>query len=373
MQEWNPKKQHTAAWRRYEKYKVATTVGGALNLGARSVDIKYDLDHRFATKHFATPPPQSEPLQAHVNEVAEASLHTASYKHPPPPADHPLPARSTNRARAATASLRAAPVKRCSHSRGVDEELVLVPAGDPSAMCIPGSSRETHGSLASEREVQQQAELTQDLQTQLQTERIAVLRLEGELEVWKAEATSKEREIAELNQSVDAMKCEIAKLKQSARLPAERHQHITSRSQVVELALCACAHVESRSRSKGALLARQCEDARAWVAWMGEHLPCAMLQQHCPRVLAALVLHAAWCMEWGDGFPFTKCILRLVECTRHGRGHDLAFPQRAPLLAMQFLKLSAADCGKAAEAHSQLLMSIGKSSARGMPGRASED
>ena len=294
FQEWNPKKQHTAAWRRYEKYKVATTVGGALNLGARSVDIKYDLDHRFATKHFATPPPQSEPLQAHVNEVAEASLHTASYKHPPPPADHPLPARSTNRARAATASLRAAPVKRCaarftnragaataslraapvkrcparstkragaataslraapvkrcSHSRGVDEELVLVPAGDPSAMWIPGSSRETHGSLASEREVQQQAELTQDLQTQLQTERIAVLRLEGELEVWKAEATSKEREIAELNQSVDAMKCEIAKLKQSARLPAERHQHITSRSQVIELALSACAHVESRSK-----------------------------------------------------------------------------------------------------------------------------
>ena len=35
---------------------------------------------------------------------------------------------------------------------------------------------------------------------------------------------------------------------------------------------------------------------------------------------------------------------------------------------MQFLKLSAADCGKAAEAHSQLLMSIGKSSARGLPG-----
>jgi len=279
------------------------------------------------------------------------------------------PARSTKRAGAATASLRAAP-----------DELGIVPEGDPSAMWIPGISRETHGSLASEREVQQQAALTQDLQTQLQTERIAVLRLEGELEVWKAKATSKEREIAELNQSVEAMKCEIAKLKQSTRLPAEpkRAGAATAslraapvkRSQVIELALSACAHVESRS--KGAL-GRQCEDARAWVAWMGEHLPCAMLQQHCPRVLAALVLHAAWCMEWGDGFPFTNCISRLVECTRHGRGHDVAFPQRAPLLAMQFLKLSAADCGKAAEAHSQLLMSIGKSSARGMPGRASED
>ena len=332
FQECNPKEWHTAAWHRYEKYKVATTVGDALNLGAKSVDIKYDLNHRFATKNFAG--------------VAEASLHAAPQKHPPqkhppPPADHLLLARSNKQAGAATASLRAAPVNT---STGVDDEL------------------------------------TQDLQTRLQTERSAVLRLEGELEVWKAGATSKEREIAELRQSVDAMKCEIAKLKQSTRLPAEQHQGPagivsagpakpnTSRSQVIVLALSACAHVESRCED-----AWRCEDARAWVAWMGEHLPCAMLQQHSPRVLAALVLHAAWCMEWGDGFPFTKCIVRLVECTRSGRGQDLAFPQRAPLWAMQFLKLSAAECGKAAEAYSQLVMSIGKSSARGLPGRPPAD
>ena len=33
-----PKRRRTAAWERYKKYKVATTVGDALKLGATGVD-----------------------------------------------------------------------------------------------------------------------------------------------------------------------------------------------------------------------------------------------------------------------------------------------------------------------------------------------
>ena len=58
----NPKRPRTAAWQRYEQYKVATTVGDALKLGAMRFDIQHDLKHCFASK---------------IRGVAEASLHAA--------------------------------------------------------------------------------------------------------------------------------------------------------------------------------------------------------------------------------------------------------------------------------------------------------
>ena len=162
----------------------------------------------------------------------------------------------------------------------------------------------------------------------------------------------------------------FAELKQSRRVLPEVVPYNTLKAHVVELALSACTHMESRTKG---IPCRQFQDVRAWVAWIGEHLPHAILQLHHPRSVAALVVHAAWCMEFGDGFPFAKCLVRLLDCTRHGRVPDFAFPRRAPLVAMQFLGLSAADCGKAAELHGQLLMSIAKSAPRGMPAIASED
>ena len=58
----NPKRPRTAAWQRYEQYKVATTVGDALKLGAMRCDIRHDLKHCFASK---------------IRGAAEASLHAA--------------------------------------------------------------------------------------------------------------------------------------------------------------------------------------------------------------------------------------------------------------------------------------------------------
>ena len=46
----NPKRPRTAAWQRYEQYKVATTVGDALKLGAMRRDIRHDLKHGCASK-----------------------------------------------------------------------------------------------------------------------------------------------------------------------------------------------------------------------------------------------------------------------------------------------------------------------------------
>ena len=95
-------------------------------------------------------------------------------------------------------------------------------------------------------------------------------------------------------------------------------------SHVDELALSACTHVESRTKG---IPCRQFQGVRAWVAWIREHLPHAILQLHHARIVAAFVWHAAWGMECGDGFPSAKGLVR------------------------QFLDLSAADCGQAAELH----------------------
>ena len=48
----NPKRQRTAVWARYEKYKVATTVDDALKLGATGVDVTHDLKHCFCHAAF---------------------------------------------------------------------------------------------------------------------------------------------------------------------------------------------------------------------------------------------------------------------------------------------------------------------------------
>ena len=95
----------------------------------------------------------------------------------------------------------------------------------------------------------------------------------------------------------------FAELKQSRHVLPEVVPRNTLKARVVELALSACTHVEYRTKG---IPCRQFQDVRVWVAWIGEHLPHAILQLHRPRIVAARVLHAAWCMEFGDGFQFAE-------------------------------------------------------------------
>ena len=99
----NPKRQKTAAWQRYEKYKVATTVFDALKLGAMPKDIKHDLKHGFASR---------------LQGVVEASLHTA-----PGVAEAPLHAApssilAASANQAVQASLHAAPFRGGEQGEG---------------------------------------------------------------------------------------------------------------------------------------------------------------------------------------------------------------------------------------------------------------
>ena len=109
----------------------------------------------------------------------------------------------------------------------------------------------------------------------------------------------------------------IAELNEKSRL----HEGIETKAdkpQLIERALSACDHVEARPD------VGQLRDTRAWVAWVGEYTPQDMLQRH-PRVVAARVLRASWCVEFGDGFPCAQCLRRVIESTRRGRTNGLPF------------------------------------------------
>ena len=121
----------------------------------------------------------------------------------------------------------------------------------------------------------------QSLQVQLRAERAAVSRLEEEVQVYKTEAASVQQNISELNEqnSCDG-----------------DMENKAGKTHIIELALSECAHVESRTE------VGQLQDIHDWVGWMGDHLPCYMLHQHCPRIVAALLLHTFGCMVFGESF-----------------------------------------------------------------------
>ena len=130
------------------------------------------------------------------------------------------------------------------------------------------------------------------------------------MQVHKTEAASAQQKIAELKEKKNNRDGDV--------------ENMAGKTHAIELALSACAHVESRAE------VGQLRATRAWVAWVGDHLPHYMLQQHRPHIVAALLLHASWCMEFGDGFPCVQCMVRVIESTRHGRANGLPFPRLPP-------------------------------------------
>jgi hypothetical protein len=57
-------KPGTAAFARYEKYMVAATVGGYLDLGGSRADLRYDLGKGFAALLAETPMDETSPTAA---------------------------------------------------------------------------------------------------------------------------------------------------------------------------------------------------------------------------------------------------------------------------------------------------------------------
>ena len=182
------------------------------------------------------------------------------------------------------------------------------------------------------------------MQVQLRAERAAVSLLEEDVQVYKTEAASTQQNISEL--------------KEKNNWDGDM-ENKAGKTHIIELALSACAHAESRTD------VGQLQHISDWVGWMGDHLPYYMLHQHCPHIVAAVLLRAYWCVKFGDSLPFG--LARAINSKQHGHANGLPFPELVALMAMQFLNISAADCRQATKLHSKFVVRLARSPPRGLP------
>ena len=82
----NQKKAGTKAWKRYEEYKSATTVGEAIDLGASREDLLNDLNRSFLTVTVSSTPPSADDLSETMRRLHAAKRVLSS---PGAPANTP--------------------------------------------------------------------------------------------------------------------------------------------------------------------------------------------------------------------------------------------------------------------------------------------
>ena len=100
----------------------------------------------------------------------------------------------------------------------------------------------------------------------------------------------------------------------------------------LDLALRALEHGMAKYHLSEEELQRQ-SDTRAWLEWLGGHVSPEVASTSSAKVLAAVLLHAAWCMEWGGGLHWSKFLPKLVALTRDGA--QGRFPCRAVPAALR--------------------------------------
>ena len=266
----NPKRRRTEAWRRYEKYKVATTYGQARQLGATSRDMQNAVHHGFVS-------------------VCDSEL---------------------------------------------DSERSWRPR-DP----------DTHGGDSHSEE---------DVTT-----------LKAELATLRKDKESLQHSVAELQKQVEQLQ-KLQTHKEAPGIFAGASQHKAQsiagasshgRPPFLDLAVRACEQGLANHHLLGEQPQRM-KNVCVWMEWMNGHVSPELVSGSSPRVLAALLLHTAWCMEWGDGLPFSKTLVKLVALTRDGPQSCKQLQDGFLFHVMRFLKLTAEDCKDLAGLHCRLLMGL---------------
>ena len=300
----NPRRQKTGAWSRYESYKVATTVGQARESGATSEDLRHDTQRGFAT----VAPALGRPRQAVGAPGIVAGALVA-----PEIAEH--------------------------------EEVKLVERGE--IIEIQERAQALEKELAASKvnedrlqstisELQRQVEELQKLQRQRGPPGIAARGSEPE---------GPERE--------------------ASGIAAEAFQN--GCQPFLRMALRAFEYsMDKYTLSEEQLQKKQ--STRAWLEWMAGHVSPELVRDCEPQVLAALLLHTAWCMEWGEGLPWSKFLTKLVHLTRNGNEARQQMQTGFPFQVMRFLQLSAEDCKHLGFLHAKFLMMLPSSERKGVPG-----
>ena len=133
------------------------------------------------------------------------------------------------------------------------------------------------------------------------------------------------------------------------------------------LALRACAAVESRvsvedrSRVKATAI---------WIKWLVAHIPedPHMLRHHSKGVVAAVILHVAWGLEFGEGLPLARTIDHAIASSWRVLNNGT----RTQILLMKLLGLTARECGHSKAVYAKLIRMLWDKGALGLPGRPAE-
>ena len=192
-----------------------------------------------------------------------------------------------------------------------------------------------------------------------------VTTLKAELATLRKDKESLQHSVAELQKQVEQLQ-KLQTHKEAPGIFAGASQHKAQsiagasshgRPPFLDLAVRACEQGLANHHLLGEQPQRM-KNVCVWMEWMNSHVSPELVSGSSPRVLAALLLHTAWCMEWGDGLPFSKTLVKLVALTRDGPQSCKQLQDGFLFHVMRFLKLTAEDCKDLAGLHCRLLMGL---------------
>ncbi len=332
----NPKRRRTGAWVRYERYKIAATVEEARSLGATTEDLRHDVSKAFAVvvRRHEISPPRPPKRQRGRRGVP----HEEGKAQGPP-----------------TASLQEGP------QGGNAQEI-----STPLLQEAPQGGKAQGTSTASLQEDPQGA-------TTASSKRV-IQKMQQEL-VTARECTAKSQaELLRQNESVSKLKEELAesRARESSLNPGpQRAQALALDPQGLDaaerLALKACAVVEGRVSVEDH---SRIQAVATWIKWLVTHISsdAPIIRDHSVRVVAAVILHAAWGLEFGQGLPLAKTLEYAVACSWSvSKGGP-----RLQILLMKLLGLTASDCVQSKAVYSTFIRMLWDKGPVGLPGPPAE-
>ena len=348
----NPKRPRTSAWNRYERYKVATTVAEARELGAKTEDLRHDTQHGFANVtpalgqlKWGPKPRQAVGAPGIVAEapVAGAPVEALPLCKPPVIAGHEevkvvggteVPALGQPKPRQAVGAL--------GIVAGASVE--ALPLCKPPVLAGNEEVKVVGGTEVVELQERNRA-------------------LEKQLAAAKAYESRLQSTIAELQRQVKGLQ-KLQTPAGDSEMAAEALQH--GCQPFLRMALRAFDYGMQKYTLSQEQLQRK-QSTRTWLEWIAGHVSPELVRDSEPKVLAALLLHTAWCMEWGDGLPWSKFLVKAVRLTHKGNEAGRLMETGFPFQVLRFLQLSAEDCKLLGFLHAKLLMLLPSSERKGVP------
>ena len=338
----NPKRRKTCAWERYERYKIATTVQEARSLGATPEDLRHDISKVFAVVLSRHETPLAKRQKPEVPEVTDAP--------------------------------------RWGQANGASMALMQeAPAQGFSTLSSQDGLRggEAHGTSTMSSSAASSQKAPPGDEALEQAGKVAIQRLQQELVAARRCITELQAEVRQKSESVAKLQAELAKARamESSLNPgpslrddsAPAEADMRGPQAVERLALRACAAVESRASAEDR---SRVKATATWIKWLVAHIPedSHMLRYRSKGVVAAVILHAAWGLEFGKGLPLARTLDHAIASS----WPVLNDGPRTQILLMKFLGLTAGECEHSKAVYAKLVRMVWAKGPLGLPGRPAE-